>query len=324
MARSPPTRSATPASPNRASPPRWSALCAPPPIFFSTLRVQPQLGRDFLPREDRPGQRSRRHHQPTLLADSASAADADVIGRTLRVDGEPHEIVGRAARRGSTTGVTSVLSISSGHSLSTNRNPPTAAAPISGSSAAAPTSSPAREAAGFIANFGARLAADFPEVNAGSTWRVDPAQRDRPAKERSRMMLAMLIGLSGFVLLIGCSNLANLLLARTMARAREFAVRAALGASRMQLLRPLIAESLLLALAGGACSDPRRAAGSPIGSPFKPPETTASASSSPSTGMCSAGPSAPRSSLRSRSVSRRRSSRCASMSTTRSRAARAA
>ena len=72
--------------------------------------------------------------------------------------------------------------------------------------------------------------------------------------KNGRAMVAMLIGLSAFVLLIGCSNLANLLLARTMARAREFALRAALGASRMQLLRPLIAESFLLALAGAAFS----------------------------------------------------------------------
>jgi predicted permease len=109
------------------------------------------------------------------------------------------------------------------------------------------------EAEGFITNFGARLAADFPEVNAGSTWRAVPLNSTVMSKN-GPALLAMLIGLSGFVLLIGCSNLANLLLARTMARAREFAVRSAMGASRMQLLRPLIVESLLLAFAGGGCA----------------------------------------------------------------------
>ncbi len=67
-------------------------------------------------------------------------------------------------------------------------------------------------------------------------------------------MIVMLVGLSGFVVLIACSNLANLLLARTMARAREFAMRSALGASRSQLLRPLFVESLVLSFVGGMCA----------------------------------------------------------------------
>ena len=219
--------------------------------LFSTLRVQPQLGRDFLPREDLAGNDrvliiSQRCWQQRF------GGKGDVIGRTLRIDGEPHEIVGVLPawlndwRHFGPYDFFRPLALDqtkSGDRRTTNLR-------LIGRRSDKLTRT---EADGFIANFGARLAADFPDVNAGSSWRPVPLN-DTVMPRSGRAMVAMLIGLSGFVLLIACSNLANLLLARTMARAREFAVRAALGASRMQLLRPLMAESLLLALLGGACS----------------------------------------------------------------------
>ena len=219
--------------------------------LFSTLRVQPQLGRDFLPREDLAGNDrvliiSQRCWQQRF------GGRYDVIGHTLRIDGEPHEIVGVLPaslndwRHFGPYDFYRPLALD--QQKSSDRR--TTNLRLIGRRSDKVTRT---EADGFIANFGARLAADFPEVNAGSTWRTI-ALNETVMGTSGRAMVAMLIGLSGFVLLIGCSNLANLLLARTMARAREFAVRAALGASRMQLLRPLIAESLLLALLGGAFS----------------------------------------------------------------------
>ena len=219
--------------------------------LLSLLGTQPQLGRDFRSGEDTPGR-----DRVVILSQrtwrNRFGSDPDVIGRTIRIDGEPHEVIGvlpatfndwrhlggidffrplaftpeQSADRKSTN-VRVVARRSPGHSRA--------------------------ETDGFIANFGARLAADFPEANAESTWRTVSLNKTVVDQNGPTIMM-MLIGLSGFVLLIACSNLANLLLARTMARAREFAVRAALGASRLQLLRPLIAESLLLSLAGGACA----------------------------------------------------------------------
>ena len=231
------------------------------PNFFSVLQVQPQLGRDFFAQEDLPG-----NNRVALISQRCwqqrFGGRNDVIGRIIRLDGEPHEIVGvlpawlndwrhfgpfdffrplaftrDGTQAASATGVnaadrrSTILRLIGRRSAKVSRT----------------------EADGFIANFGGRLAVDFPEVNAGSTWRT-VGLNSTVVPKSGLTILGMLIGLSGFVLLIGCSNLANLLLARTMGRAREFAVRSALGASRAQLLRPLIAESLLLAVAGGACS----------------------------------------------------------------------
>lgn len=219
--------------------------------LLSVLGVQPQLGRNFLSREDVAG-----NDHVVILSQRCwqqrFGSARDIVGRMIRIDGQPHEVVGvlpgwfnewrhlgafdffrplALDRQKSSDRRTTFLR------LLGRRHDELSEA----------------DATGFIANFGARLAKDFPEVNAGASWHAI-ALNGTAFPKNALALLALLIGLSAFVLLIACSNLANLLLARTMARAREFAVRGALGASRLQLLRPLINESLLLALAGGVCS----------------------------------------------------------------------
>ena len=215
--------------------------------FLGTLGIPPQLGRDF-----RPGEELHGNDRVVIISQrcwqNRFGGRADIIGRTLRVDGAPHEIVGVMPATFNDWRHLGWVDLFRPLGLDPAKSADRQAASLQLIGRRAGQLSPA-EADAFIARFGARLAADFPAVNAGSTWRTLALHESVAGKDMAQMM-AMLVGLSGFVLLIACSNLANLLLARTMARAREFAVRAALGASRMQVLRPLIAESL--ALAGGA------------------------------------------------------------------------
>jgi predicted permease len=218
--------------------------------LFSTLGSEPQLGRSFRPDEEIAGNRvliiNHRYWQNRF------GGDGQIIGRTVRVDGEPYEIVGVLPasfndwRHLGSVDVFRPLGLDEKES----RDRSSTSLRLVGRRSSTLTRA---QGEAFIANFGRRLAADFPAANAESTWRAVPIE-DTWLARSSQNILGMVVGLSGFVLLIACSNLANLLLARTTARAREFAVRSALGASRSQVLRPLFVESLLLAFAGGICA----------------------------------------------------------------------
>ena len=96
----------------------------------------------------------------------------------------------------------------------------------------------------------ARLEKTYPDTNAQETAVVTPLLENLVGKYRTN--LGLLLGAVGFVLLIACANLANLFAARGAARAREFAIHAAVGATRGQIIKKLLIESFLIALLGGA------------------------------------------------------------------------
>jgi predicted permease len=219
--------------------------------LFSVLGTRLQLGRDFRPEEEIFG-----NHRVLIIShrywQNHFGGDEHIIGRMVRMDGEPHEVVGVLPAAFSDWRHLNWVDVFRPLALDEKESHDRNAAWLRLVGRRSTTVSHAAAEA-FIAGVGRRLAAEFPAANAESAWSVVPID-DSFLPSTAWRILGMLIGLSGFVLLIACSNLANLLLARTMARAREFAMRSALGASRSQVVRPLVAESLLLAFAGGVCA----------------------------------------------------------------------
>jgi putative ABC transport system permease protein len=217
--------------------------------FFDVLGIRPALGRTFRPDEDVLGR-----HQVILLSDaywrSRFNADSNLVGRVVRLDGESTEIVGVLPATAAALPLFGPVDIFRPLALTEEERSFRSETffQILGRYRAGVT--PATAQAHF-ATVAARLAADRPAENAGLGLRTVALQSTTVSAENAAIVY-LLLGLSGFVLLIACANLANLLIARAVERSREFAVRVALGASSARLIGPVASECLLIALAGGA------------------------------------------------------------------------
>lgn len=213
--------------------------------LFATLGVMPAAGRDFLPEEDLPG-------APPVVIISDNlwrnrlGSDRNVIGKTLRLNGENHTVVGVmpvAFKFPEWAEVWTPFALSVDESERGSHYLNCIArlkSDVSIEAAEAELSSIARN-----------LENQYPETNAGRGTMIQPLREDLIGNE-FRVVLALLLGAVGFVLLIACANIANLLLARAGARGKEFAIRTALGASRGRIIRQSLTESVLVAVMGGA------------------------------------------------------------------------